>query len=202
MQRQVKNVMASVGCHGNSDVNKTWIITDFHIYTEQLWSHLNDIDYPDNSACTKWRSPRPTDVIVSLQIIQSKNIMLISQNNHTSLFSKQKKSNTIKITNAELATTGNIFFLIRIFRFQTEFSFQFVRVEYSDTFVGFRKLYYRVPFVRKTHLVLSHQATRKKRAMHDETKMAASETFLGFYMTSPKLKNRELSILLSFYFLC
>ena len=88
------------------------------------------------------------------------------------------------------------------FRFQSEFSFQFVRVEYSDTFVGFRKLYYRVPFVRKTHLVLSHQATRKKRALHDETKMAASETFLGFYMTSPKSKNKELSILLSFCFWC
>ena len=62
MQRQVKNVMASVGCHGNSDVNKTWIITDFHIYTEQLWSHLNDIDHPDNSV--QREGPRPTDVIV------------------------------------------------------------------------------------------------------------------------------------------
>ena len=37
IQRQVKNVMASLCCHGNSDVNKTWIITDFHLYTEQLW---------------------------------------------------------------------------------------------------------------------------------------------------------------------
>ena len=96
----------------------------------------------------------------------------------------------MKITNSELATTRNIFFLILcIFRFTIEFSFQFVRDEYSDTFVGFRKLHYRVPFVRKTHLVLSRQATRKKRALHYETKMAANETLLGFHMTSPKFKN-------------
>ena len=115
------------------------------------------------------------------------------------MFSKQKKSNTIKITNSELATNRNIFFLICPLRFQTEFSFQFVCHEYSDTFEGFRKLYCRVPFVRKTHLVLSRQATRKKRALHYETKMAASETPLGFHMTSPKFK---FSILLSFYFCC
>ena len=29
--------MASLCCHGNSDVNKTWIITNFHLYTVQLW---------------------------------------------------------------------------------------------------------------------------------------------------------------------
>ena len=115
------------------------------------------------------------------------------------MFSKQKKSNTIKITNSELATNRNIFFLICPLRFQTEFSFQFVCHEYSDTFEGFRKLYCRVPFVRKTHPVLSRQATRKKRALHYETKMAASETPLGFHMTSPKFK---FSILLSFYFCC
>ena len=32
IQRQVKNVMASLCCHGNPGVNKTWIITNFHIY--------------------------------------------------------------------------------------------------------------------------------------------------------------------------
>ena len=50
-------------------------------------------------------------------------------------------------------------------------------------------LYYRVPFVRKTHLVLFRQAMRKKRALHYETKMAASESLIGFHMTSPKFKN-------------
>ena len=30
---------------------------------------------------------------------------------------------------------------------------------------------------------------RKKRALHYETKMAASESLIGFHMTSPKFKN-------------
>ena len=29
--------MASLCCHGNSDVNKTWIITNFRLNTVQLW---------------------------------------------------------------------------------------------------------------------------------------------------------------------
>ena len=37
MQRQVKNVIASLCCHGNSDVNKTWIIKNFHLNIVQLW---------------------------------------------------------------------------------------------------------------------------------------------------------------------
>ena len=34
---KVKNVMASLCCLGNSDVNKTWIIRNFHLYAVQLW---------------------------------------------------------------------------------------------------------------------------------------------------------------------
>ena len=37
IERQVKNLMASLRCHGNSEVNKTWIITNFHLYVVQLW---------------------------------------------------------------------------------------------------------------------------------------------------------------------
>ena len=38
IQRQVENVMVSLRCHGNSDVNKTWIMTNFHLtmYIVQL----------------------------------------------------------------------------------------------------------------------------------------------------------------------
>ena len=36
IQRQVKNVMASLRCHGNSDVNETRVRTDFHLYIVQL----------------------------------------------------------------------------------------------------------------------------------------------------------------------
>ena len=36
IQRQVKNVMASLCCHGNADVNKTCIITNFHLYVVQM----------------------------------------------------------------------------------------------------------------------------------------------------------------------
>ena len=37
IQGQVKNVIVLLCCLGNSDVNKTWIITNFHLYTVQLW---------------------------------------------------------------------------------------------------------------------------------------------------------------------
>ena len=37
IERQVKNLMASLRCHGNSEVNETWIITIFHLYVVQLW---------------------------------------------------------------------------------------------------------------------------------------------------------------------
>ena len=38
-----KNVIASIRCHGNSDVNKRWIITNFHLYIVQLWQIFADI---------------------------------------------------------------------------------------------------------------------------------------------------------------
>ena len=48
IKRKVKNLMASLRCHGNSDVNKTWIITDdkftnFHLYLVQLVKPLAEI---------------------------------------------------------------------------------------------------------------------------------------------------------------
>ena len=35
--------MTSLCCHDNSDVNKTWIITNFHLYTVRLWQLLGVI---------------------------------------------------------------------------------------------------------------------------------------------------------------
>ena len=34
---KLKNVMASLCCHGNSDCNKTPIIRNFHLYIIQSW---------------------------------------------------------------------------------------------------------------------------------------------------------------------
>ena len=34
--------MSSFCCRGNYGVNKTWIITNFHLYIVQLWSPFSD----------------------------------------------------------------------------------------------------------------------------------------------------------------
>ena len=36
-QRQIKNVMAWLRCHGDSDCNKTQIKRNFDLYVIQLW---------------------------------------------------------------------------------------------------------------------------------------------------------------------
>ena len=43
IQRQVKKVTTSLRCHGNCDVNKTQIITNFHLNTKQVWLPFPDI---------------------------------------------------------------------------------------------------------------------------------------------------------------
>ena len=35
--------MESLCCHGSSDVNKTLIISNFHLYIVQLWYSFSDI---------------------------------------------------------------------------------------------------------------------------------------------------------------
>ena len=58
MQRQ-ENVMAPFCCHGNSDVNKTWIITSFHHHSAAVVTFFRYICYCRRGKGSKWGSILP-----------------------------------------------------------------------------------------------------------------------------------------------